>query len=842
MLFNLIFFFFFHLYFNFPIYHEIKRNTFLNLYFENSKSQVYAFLNYSEDFEKDDKDNSSIYYYLLIDKKLNITYNFIDINDTFPNETEFNKDSYSYCEGEIINFNEEYKIIRYYKPKNDSINIFVFYLSNFSIEFKGDLKIKKLPFPIRLQEKTKKYFGKPNEIQIYFSEVENIFNFMIFYTKPNGRFSLFTQKNPKKNGFEKKNYFGENLLYKLYEIGTIYYKQSIIIIYYNPTNKEEEYKLGFKIDKEEIINSIYLPENEYRNLSLKCYKKKIFIMNSNTEALITFNTRDLKKLKYYNDSIESIEDLTELTHYKNMKDNSIYISSNYSIFYIECDSIRSYTNMFFNLFEEKNDSIYIQNFTSFKILKYHNLTFQLYDKNNNDVILKLLSDNEGKVKINGKDYNFKKNEINLINLDNVGKFNIFSVNNLNFIIKSKIPNKFIQYIDLGEKYKLETNEKEKFIIIKINNINDYDFLDFETTNFSYSEVYFYEEFGYKNLNEIAINIIENYKSISKEIDLINYKENYNTNKIYYQLFYFSNITNSTNITINSTYKKQINLQNDKYVKLEEKKSLNEIYVFHESLQVRFFIIPCSNLMITFELGDSYSKYNFNSIQLKNLNIEDGTKMKYFQDGYLTYHIYKKNEYGYSYNENCTDKIYFYKLNNTHFRYSFSSFSNATDINYRLIIIKTENEKIINSICDTFENLYMNPINEDNSEIYYFSQKDIHLLINQSNCSNNSYIDFSFPKKKKLKKNNTSFIIRSIGITGPLFHDIKIYDKFQFTYIGEDEKNNNEFNYYILIIIFAVLIVFIIIIGIIHYWRKKSNNDFLNNLISEDDNYIMNKND
>ena len=839
MFFNIIFFLF-KLYLNFPIYHEIKRNTFLTLYFESSKSQVYAFLNYSEDFEKDDKDKLSIYYYLLIDKKLNVTYNFIDINDTFPNETEFNKDSYSYCNGEIINFNEEYKIIRYYKPKNDSINIFVFYLSNSSIEFKGDLKIKKLSFPIRLTEDTKKYLGKPNEIQIYFSEVVNISNFMIFYISPNGRFSLFTQKNPTKNGFEKKNYFGDNPLYKLYEIGTIFYKQSIIIIYYNPTNKEEKYELGFKLDKEEIFNEIYLPENEYRNLSLKCYKKKIFIMNSNTEALITFSTRNLRILKFYNDSVKSIEDLNELSHYKNMNDNSIYVSSNYSIFYLECDSIKSYVNMYFNLFEEKSDRIYMQNFTSFKILKHHNLTFSLYDKNNKEVILKLLSNNEGKVEINKKDYIFKSNEINIINLDNIGKLNIFSKdNNLNFIIKSKIPNKFTNFIDLGEKYILDTKLNENFIIIKINNINEYDFLDFETNNFSNSDVYYYEEFGYKNLNEIGINIIENYTSFSKEIDLNNYKTIYNKDNTFYQLFYFYNITNNTNIIINSSNKKQINLQNDKYVKLEEKESLKEIYVYHKSIQVRFFIIPCSSLMISFELGDSYSKYNFNSIQFKNLNIEEGTKMKYFQDGYLAYHIYEKNEYGYSYDENCTDKIYFYILNNTHFRYSFSNFSNATDINYILIIIKSENEKIINSICDTFENLYMNPIYEHNSEIYKFSQKDIHILINQSNCSNNSYIDLSFPKNIKLKKNNTSFIIRSIGITGPLFHDVKIYDKFKFTYIGEDEKDNDESYYYILIFVFFFILI-LIIIGIIYYRRKNSNNALLNNLISENDNKLFNQ--
>ena len=103
---------------------------------------------------------------------------------------------------------------------------------------------------------------------------------------------------------------------------------------------------------------------------------------------------------------------------------------------------------------------------------------------------------------------------------------------------------------------------------------------------------------------------------------------------------------------------------------------------------------------------------------------------------------------------CSNHSYIYFVNDTYLRYSFSSFSNSSEINYSLIIV--EDNKYINSNCEIFNNFYLNPIINDDVAIINFSLKNIIVVQSLNNCSNNSYNDIEIPNIIKNKKEKKHF--------------------------------------------------------------------------------------
>ena len=74
-----------------PSYIELVKNDPLELNFQTQDSQLYVSLNYTNDYESEDKDLNNKFYYLQIENKLNIVCKSNHEGD-YPDSSEFNKD------------------------------------------------------------------------------------------------------------------------------------------------------------------------------------------------------------------------------------------------------------------------------------------------------------------------------------------------------------------------------------------------------------------------------------------------------------------------------------------------------------------------------------------------------------------------------------------------------------------------------------------------------------------------------------------------------------------------------------------------------------------------------
>ena len=818
-----------------PSYIELVKNEPLELNFETQDSQLYVSLNYINDYESEDKDLNNKFYYLQIENKLNIVCKSNHEGD-YPDSSEFNKD-YSTSSCYILKYNDKYNIIRYEKVNKDtSKDLFVFYLPDTS-QF-GNYIIKRLSFPQKLEEKIVVYSGKSEEIKLYYSIInseENIIN-LLFYTPLKGRFSLFSEVKNEKI-YNKHNNFNENPFYILSEKESeeekyeYYDKQNILLIYENPSEIEETFTLGLKYDTENKYNVINLNNQKEGIKTEECDRKNIYIINTQDETIFNIELNEIS-YKYFNNEFINFEYLDDIKKYDEMKDNYIYSSNHYSIFMIYCSEEGGQFKFSFQKIEDKSSEINIQNLKYFKISKSNSLTLPIKDKEN-DIYIKLLSKDDGTININNREYNFTQNEFKILSLGSIENIEISSAEkDLTFAIKNVIPNNLITTINEFDEYELPTNEKEKFVIIRLNldKLNNY----FEfTANFNVNNgqnIKYYSEFGYKKLKEISIdnNYLQNvesedninYKIYLPRLQLINNKQNQEEETIYYILFYFSNLQSDTKIKITSYITLKMDLQIDKFTKLNKTTQEDGIMnILYEENTIRFFVIPCTNLELylnnDMEILSSFDKFDYNETELSY-----GDIVGYTREGYITYHPYQDNEHGYSYNNLCTNKIYFDVINDK-IKYSFSSFSNSSEINYILLI--TEKENYIKSVCDTFENLYMNPLNSPDIELIKFNSKDVKMEQSINECTNNSYIELALPKNINIKDTSKTYIIRGMGITGPSIKDVMIYDKFTFKYNNTNTNNpsgNGSSNTYSILIIIGIVIMIILIILIIFSLRKR----------------------
>ena len=73
-----------------PKYTLIKRREKITFNLDDKTSSFYAFLNFEQDYEEDDHNEYSLYYFLKLNKKIGMKCKIIDY---FPDESEFNKTS-----------------------------------------------------------------------------------------------------------------------------------------------------------------------------------------------------------------------------------------------------------------------------------------------------------------------------------------------------------------------------------------------------------------------------------------------------------------------------------------------------------------------------------------------------------------------------------------------------------------------------------------------------------------------------------------------------------------------------------------------------------------------------
>ena len=109
-----------------PSYLELEKKIPLELNFETQDSQLYVSLNYTQDYESEDKEINNTFYYLLIDNKLNVVCKS-NHEGEYPDSSEFNKDySNSFCY--ILKYNDKYILLDMKKLIKKQIKIYLFFI------------------------------------------------------------------------------------------------------------------------------------------------------------------------------------------------------------------------------------------------------------------------------------------------------------------------------------------------------------------------------------------------------------------------------------------------------------------------------------------------------------------------------------------------------------------------------------------------------------------------------------------------------------------------------------------------------------------------------------------
>ena len=163
------------------------------------------------------------------------------------------------------------------------------------------------------------------------------------------------------------------------------------------------------------------------------------------------------------EDIKSLDDLKNIKHYTPLSNGIIFSPKNFYIilvkarhFYLKIKEI--------NFTEEKVLDEF--SFNYYKLSKNYSLFLKTKNENES-IIIKLVSDNNGTVKINDKNYFFNKNDILILDIEK--DFNITALDDdLIFAIKLKIPDEFIDNVNVGKNYLLRNNTNYKFIVYELN--------------------------------------------------------------------------------------------------------------------------------------------------------------------------------------------------------------------------------------------------------------------------------------------------------------------------------------------------------------------------------------
>ena len=788
-----------------PDYTLMKRNETLTFKLSTSNSSFFVYLPYEEDYETDEEITPSSIHYIKMDKRLEFNQMYIDKNEGFPDESEFNKSSSEYImdletlevyKNVVVN---QYFRLEYEKDINNTV-LFVFYIKEqFMDSFDPDetFSIKRVKFNIYSNETIINTQLEPENV--------NIFGFIIKTILFTPRCLLFTN-SPISSLYEYVfgQFFKNSTNINIY---TYYYGRDIrpveiaTLIVYNPNNYKQNIFIDFNYNQKDpfMYNSLYW--NETNNNKSFHSRSTLFDIYVGQPGLYKIKTSSVEAFKYlFCDNISNIKNLTDLKdikHYKYLTENFFYISNSHFIILFITTNIAPFIVERYNL-EEIEKEINIFNFEYFSISKGNTLNFKLNTTNQN-IVLKLLSNN-GTVNINNIDYFFNEKEAKVLNIsDDHIKINAID-NNFTFAIKLKIPDEFIVYPEFGKGYIIPKNTYYKFLIYKIIDQN-YSFIEVRN---NYKTFYInYELTAEKNINEIEKgekkNIYFPYFSISQ------YKQLF-PNASLYLFLYFENLTNNE-IEVQTKYYKPM-LEGDKFNPVIIDGYMNFL---NEDKVNNYFVLPCIGNIQIFKRGYGIVKGRENNKPFKIsfrsehhdillINSRDSQT----PIGFINHYKLDFDEEDYSYIEEKEEKsLYepeyiFDRLNDTHIRFYIEEiFSNAPEINYTLVITSHKNYNLLEPRCEFFYNFYLkDPPDLNNLEILHFSN-------DFKNNPNDSrlvyYIDLPNPTKVNLYKKNQILSYKVMGITGPKRKYVKFYHSYflricyetcsKCEYLGSDDIHN-----------------------------------------------------
>ena len=756
-------------------FYKFEKGKPLKLYFSNYISENYVYLDYDTDFEISDTSQFTSHYYLIFKKKISAICKVkleTVINVTLTKQTK------SDCE--IIEFDDEYNILKYEKITNKLLkNVFMFYLN--TNEYINDyFEIKKLSIPFRLENKSHSYYAKGNEIKVFFTQLKNIRdNYYLFLISKSNRVSLFIQEN---QSYKKKNILN-NTIFKLYESDNYedyFDEQFIILIYKNIFSYEETIDIGMKvINRNENINVFNL-KKYYYSISYSCINKNYYILNTNDSVIIHINFDKYKSFKYYKkNSLDKFEDLDKSENFEELVNNDYY-TNNYAIFSVECVHQKTF-EIEYTFINNYNKSIGHGNYSYYKIKNWYE-QFELgYYLNNGNIAIILLSDNDFNFKINYEDYSMKKNTIRKIPITS-NKFTIYirGAESLNSIIgiKAEIPKKLINinYEPNNYPIKITTDGNEKYILF-LTSEHFFKIHSQKEITVTSSMIYFniYVDSGYKSIEEIP-NRLKYYERINNESFLFDFERlksnnfKFSDNKYFYQLFYIPALKSKAMFYFKITYHNE--LKKDTFIQLPKKTNNinNQIFKFTNTFKANFFILPCKEINLT--LGNNNYKYSQPSFFKMSINNYEQI-LSYTGEGFISYHIYNDYDYltkNYTYNNSILNDISLEIINSNTFRFSFPLFSNDEEIEYYLVITNKLHKPHLEHECNFLENFYLYYKEDFQAERYSFKYKNLN--INKKNKI--SYIDLTFQNKLKILDERNNLVYRVMGISKSDVPYVKFY--------------------------------------------------------------------
>ena len=800
-------------------YSEIKRDETLYFTLENINSSFYAYLNCSNDYEPEEN-NYTLEHYLILEPNIKFKNIMLPNTKDFPDESDFNKSS-NYSEPNYIDIDKTIILGSYpkcNKEQNNSIIYFVIYYDQTKYQdFNNSEKfiVKRLQFNPYITNDTQGIFDielKANQINLYkvslinpeYEDYES-YGHILFINYP---YSILFYKNSLDSTLIK--YLSNaNIYYFSFEEISILDDEDICELYfiiYNPYNLSKNINIEYKTfdlnkDYYTKYNSINMQDFEI-DYSLYFSYFGVTCAYNNQSGLYKINSGAENYL--FIDNIENIKNLTDLHylgHYKYISEGLIYSPNNNFILLSIYTAGRINLKISKIILEEKGSQITDISFTYFKISQNNSLTF-IPKYLNQSFIVKLLSNNNGTININNKNYYFEQNDLKIIEPINKNNIIIKAIdNNFDFGIKLKISDGLIDYGEIGKNYTSTNNTNYKFVIYKIdtknNSIVNID-LKYET---KYKECFNYEITS--NLNEIQKRGFNTY--YNQFFDLLPYKKN--NNKNWYLFFYLENLTDF-NINISISYNHPIPtsyegifspIQNTEYIS----------YCYSETYEF-FNIIPCSGVCKI-----KYFQYGTASLVAKNTPFISYTKCRPYEYiilndcfGFVSYQRFDNIQDFFGYNEeDSIFKSYLcFPIDINHIRINMSHlFSNASEINYTFVISpnnKNQNQYLFEPICNAIYYFFINQtdlLEAKDIEIYHFSLKDIKEDIQENQSF--YYVDLPMPTKINPYGSNKPFKYKLIGLTGPKYIVPKIYSTLYLNttichhaclecdYIG-DEKNQN----------------------------------------------------
>ena len=745
-------------------------------------------------------DNRDNYHYFFLDKRIGFKADNIEnINNEiiFPDESEFNKNS-NISESEYIDINEKTDLGRYFRCGKEQINntlIFVFYLkdennTNLTEEF----WVERVKYNEYLKEEVLNIKLEP--LQYYLYKIPSKYN--------ENKINTFFTTSPYSILFLRQ--FNENIVkfqsninlyfYRYHEYFVFYYPRvlELFFVIYNPDNFTRNIILEYKNAKE-----LY----SYRSWSIDYFFKKDFVPYLEHISLVCvfgdepglFNISNNANKYLFTGNIENVKNLTDLKYndnYKLITNGIIYSPKPFIILLI--NDIGSQNGLYVTSpsIEDKGTEVSDLNFTYFKITQNNSLTItSKYPEQ--PYIIKLISDKNGTLIINNQVYNFTQEEIKIIEPNQ--KLNIISINNnLILAIKLKIVDSLIEYGKIGKQFNFSNNIDYKFIIFKLDNLNN----SMLNIYISHKDDIFYNYGIVNDLNEIQ----------KKNAELAGYffldLKYYKKFKSCYFFIYFENITVENKVTIELT-KYQIFPSSHNTFNLVQG---NDFIINNYGVNnAKFSIIPCfGNCMIEYRgyygwgLTEDYNPFK-QSFRLKETDFIMLNTTNSFS--FINYYQDNNDLEDYSFEGNLTSIYPFIPslANMTHLRLIFYElFSNAPEINYIFVISKDENhenDQILEPLCIFFYNFYLkNQSNTEELQIYYFSLNDV-----KKNETNTYYVDFPFPSKLNIFGSNNRLKFKLMGVTGPKYKYIKIYNTIHLNislchincneckYMGDDNNQN-----------------------------------------------------